>query len=84
MAKIHILGGPGSGKSTLAQALSTRLNVPHHDLDIIGQKNGTNATAHITTMRRARPNVSPEISRQGTGDLGADQQRLFKMLEGQK
>lgn len=33
MVKIHILGGPGSGKTTLGQDLSSRLHVPHHDLD---------------------------------------------------
>jgi adenylate kinase family enzyme len=33
MARIHILGGPGSGKTTLAQGLSSRLHIPHYDLD---------------------------------------------------
>lgn len=40
MAKIHILGGSGSGKTTLAQQLSTRLHVPHYDLDAIGLEKG--------------------------------------------
>lgn len=47
MTKIHILGGPGSGKTTLAHELSTRLNIPHYDLDLLGQKNGTNPEAHV-------------------------------------
>jgi adenylate kinase family enzyme len=33
--KIHILGGPGSGKTTLARSLSSRLHIPHYDLDKI-------------------------------------------------
>lgn len=47
MAKIHILGGPGSGKTTLGHELSTRLHIPHYDLDLLGQKNGSNPEAHI-------------------------------------
>jgi len=31
--KIHILGAPGSGKTTLAQDISSRLHIPHYDLD---------------------------------------------------
>jgi len=45
--KVHILGGPGSGKTTLAQEIVALLGVPHNDLDLIGQKNGTDAAAHI-------------------------------------
>lgn len=47
MAKIHILGGPGSGKSTLAHELSIRLNIPHYDLDILGQKHGSDPEPYI-------------------------------------
>ncbi len=47
MVKIHILGGPGSGKTTLAQSLSSRLHVPHSDLDKIGWKHGTQMAAYI-------------------------------------
>lgn len=50
--KIHILGGPGSGKSTLARALATDLQLPYYDLDVLGQKNGTDATAHIADQMR--------------------------------
>ena len=31
--KIHILGASGSGKTTLAQSISSRLHIPHYDLD---------------------------------------------------
>ena len=47
MQKIHIIGGPGSGKTTLAHKLSERLNIPNYDLDLLGQKNGTNPDAHV-------------------------------------
>jgi adenylate kinase family enzyme len=40
MTKIHILGGSGSGKTTLARQLSSRLRVPHYDLDAIGMEKG--------------------------------------------
>lgn len=33
MVKVHILGAPGSRKTTLAQGLSSRLHIPHYDLD---------------------------------------------------
>jgi adenylate kinase family enzyme len=33
--RVHIVGLPSSGKTTLAKGLSTRLNVPHHDLDAV-------------------------------------------------
>ncbi len=47
MLKIHILGGTGSGKTTLAQALSTRFQIPHYDLDLIGRKNGMRDEAYV-------------------------------------
>lgn len=47
MTKIFILGGPGSGKTTLAQDLSRRLAIPHHDLDKIGWKHGTDMNAWV-------------------------------------
>jgi hypothetical protein len=33
--KVHIIGLPSSGKTTLAKSLSSRLGVPHHDLDAL-------------------------------------------------
>ncbi len=45
-SKIHIIGGPGCGKTTLARLLSAQLHIPHHELDLIGLKNGTNAAAY--------------------------------------
>lgn len=33
--KIFIIGSPGSGKTTLAKKLSSKLNIPHFDLDNI-------------------------------------------------
>lgn len=47
VSKIFIIGSSGSGKTTLAQELSSRLNIPHHDLDKIGWKNGNNAEAYV-------------------------------------
>ena len=47
MSKIFIIGSSGSGKTTLAQELSTKLHIPHHDLDKIGWKNGNNAEAYV-------------------------------------
>lgn len=35
MMKVHIIGLPSSGKTTLATGLSSRLGVPHHDLDAV-------------------------------------------------
>src|ERR1700692_3169235 len=35
VVRIHIIGGPGSGKTTLARNLSSRLHIPHYDLDKI-------------------------------------------------
>ncbi|RCW39739.1 AAA family ATPase [Paenibacillus prosopidis] len=31
--KVHIIGSVGSGKTTLARNLSTKLNIPHYELD---------------------------------------------------
>lgn len=31
--KIHIIGSVGSGKTTLARTLSSKMNLPHHELD---------------------------------------------------
>ncbi|MGM0890791.1 MAG: AAA family ATPase [Bacillota bacterium] len=31
--KIHIIGSVGSGKTTLARELSSKLNIPHYELD---------------------------------------------------
>lgn len=47
MSKIFIIGSSGSGKTTLAQELSSRLHIPHHDLDKIGWKHGSNAEAYV-------------------------------------
>jgi adenylate kinase family enzyme len=47
MPKIFIIGSSGSGKTTLAQELSTKLHIPHHDLDKIGWKNGSNAEVYV-------------------------------------
>lgn len=47
MVKIYILGGSGSGKTTLAESLSSRLHVPHFDLDKIGWKNGSRWTTYV-------------------------------------
>lgn len=33
MRKIHIIGAPGSGKTTLAQDISSRLHIPHYELE---------------------------------------------------
>jgi hypothetical protein len=41
--KIHILGCAGSGKTTLAKALSTRLDAPYYELDVVGYENGNGA-----------------------------------------
>ena len=49
-AKIHILGGPGSGKTTLAREIAALLNVPHHDLDDVTQKNGSQAAAYLADV----------------------------------
>ena len=47
MSKIFIIGSSGSGKTTLAQELSSRLHIPHHDLDKIGWKHGSNLEAYV-------------------------------------
>jgi len=47
MLKIHIIGGPGSGKTTLAAALSSRFQISHYDLDLIGRKNGMDDEAYV-------------------------------------
>ena len=47
MSKIFIIGSSGSGKTTLAQELSSKLNIPHHDLDKIGWKNGSSMEAYV-------------------------------------
>ncbi|HEY4389584.1 MAG TPA: hypothetical protein VGN34_34515 [Ktedonobacteraceae bacterium] len=47
MVKIYILGGSGSGKTTLAENLSSRLSIPHHDLDKNGWKNGNQWAAYV-------------------------------------
>ena len=40
--KIHIIGSVGSGKTTLAKSLSTRYNLPHHELDnVVWQRTHT-------------------------------------------
>ena len=35
MMRVHVIGLPSSGKTTLAKGLSSRLGVPHHDLDAL-------------------------------------------------
>jgi hypothetical protein len=35
MMRVHLIGLPSSGKTTLAKGLSSRLGVPHHDLDAL-------------------------------------------------
>lgn len=47
MLKIHIMGGPGSGKTTLGQEIAARFNIPHHDLDQLGWKNGMDHAAYV-------------------------------------
>lgn len=47
MSRIYIIGGSGSGKTTLAERLSARLHIPHHDLDKICWKNGSNSAAYV-------------------------------------
>ncbi|MBT2662045.1 AAA family ATPase [Bacillus sp. ISL-45] len=40
--KIHIIGSVASGKTTLARSLSTRYNLPHHELDnVVWQRTDT-------------------------------------------
>ncbi len=41
MVKIHIIGGPGSGKTTLAEDISSRLHIPHYDLDKVNWEQET-------------------------------------------
>jgi adenylate kinase family enzyme len=50
MLKVHILGGPGSGKTTFAQELSSLCKIPHHDLDRLMWKNGTNGAAYLADV----------------------------------
>jgi len=45
--KLHILGGPGSGKTTLAAEIATRFDIPHHDLDKLLWKHGTQTAGCI-------------------------------------
>lgn len=40
--KIHIIGGSGTGKSYLANALSSKLNIEHFDLDDLQWDNTAN------------------------------------------
>ncbi len=41
--RIHILGGPGSGKTTVARDLGRRLELPVHELDLVGYEDGVGA-----------------------------------------
>lgn len=43
MTRIYITGGPGSGKTTLARRISQQLNIPYHELDLVGWENGVGA-----------------------------------------
>ena len=52
MAKVHILGGPGSGKTMLARALAAQYALPHYDLDVLGQRNGTDDAAWMANFDR--------------------------------
>ena len=38
--RIHIVGGAGSGKTTLAKGLSSHLNIPYYEIDVIGWEGG--------------------------------------------
>lgn len=50
MVKVHVLGGSGSGKTTFAQAVASQFHVPHYDLDVLGQRNGTNDAAWMADI----------------------------------
>jgi hypothetical protein len=47
MLKIAIIGSSGSGKTTLAGYLSTRLHIPHYELDEICRRHGAQMAAYI-------------------------------------
>lgn len=52
MYRIHIIGGTGSGKTTLARKLSTSLNIPFYELDVVGYEGGF-GTPHPLEVRIA-------------------------------
>jgi hypothetical protein len=50
--RIHIIGGAGSGKTTLAQKLSSRLDIPYYEMDVIGWEGGFGAERSLETRVR--------------------------------